>query len=73
MMGFVRHVLIFFRALLCTRSDLVAENLALRHQLVVMQRRGKRPKFRGAYKRPWRRYLQGLIAGTGFEPATSGL
>ena len=46
MMGFVRIVVVLLRAFLCSRSPLAAENLALRQQLVVLQRTGQRPKLR---------------------------
>ena len=44
-MGVLRIVVIFLRTLLGTRAALAAENLALRHQLGVLQRSVKRPKF----------------------------
>ena len=44
--GIVRTVLAFLRALMAGRAALVAENLALRHQLAVLQRSVKRPKLR---------------------------
>ncbi len=39
MMGFVRIVAVLLKAFFCSRLRLVAENLALRQQLVVLQRR----------------------------------
>jgi len=45
-MGIVRMVLAFLRALIAGRAELGAENLALRHQLAVLQRCVKRPQLR---------------------------
>ena len=39
----------FFRS----RSALIAENLCLRHQLLVLQRRHPRPRLRNADRRFW--------------------
>jgi len=39
-------VLTLIRALLKDKAELAAENLALRQQLAVQQRSGKRPKLR---------------------------
>ena len=36
-----------------TRADLIAENLCLRQQLVVLQRRRPRPRLRDADRRFW--------------------
>ena len=44
-MGVLRIVVLFLQTLLGTRAALAAENLALRHQLGVLQRSVKRPKF----------------------------
>lgn len=46
MTGFVRIGVVLLRALLYSPSHLVAENLALRQQLVVLKRTGQRPKLR---------------------------
>ena len=46
MLGLVRAVGVLAKALLRSRSSLVAENLALRQQLAVLQRTGKKPKLR---------------------------
>lgn len=53
-MGFVHGVLILLRAFLCSRSSLAAEDLALRQQLVVLQRKGHRPELRGRDRIFWR-------------------
>ncbi len=45
-MSALRMVVIFFRALLRTQTDLAAENLALRHQLAVLEHSAMRPKLR---------------------------
>ncbi len=45
-MGFVRIVVVLLKAFFCLRSRLVAENLALRQELVVLQRTGQRPRLR---------------------------
>ena len=42
-----------FRLLLSDRATLVAENIALRHQLAVLQRRGKRPRLRNRDRVVW--------------------
>ena len=42
-MGIIQTVLAFLRVLLVGRAALAAENLALRHQLAVLQRSAKRP------------------------------
>ena len=46
MMDFIRIVAVLFEAFFFSRLRLVAENLALRQQLVVLQRTGKRPRLR---------------------------
>jgi hypothetical protein len=45
-MGFVKAVVLFFRAMLVSRSSLAMENLALRQQLSVYKQSVKRPKLR---------------------------
>lgn len=68
MMGFVRIVVGFLGVCLCSRSRLVAENLALRQQLIVLQRTSKRPKLRGRDRifwvwlsRLWRGWASALL------------
>jgi hypothetical protein len=45
-MGIVTTIVLFLRALLVPRAALVAENLALRQQLAVLQVSAKRPRLR---------------------------
>jgi len=45
-MSMCRMVFLLFRDLYISRSNLILENLPLRHQLAVQQRRIKRPKFK---------------------------
>lgn len=45
-MSFVQAMLLLIRALLRYRTDLAAENLALRQQLAVLERQAKRPKLK---------------------------
>jgi hypothetical protein len=45
-MGIVTGVVLFVRAMLVGRATIAAENLALRHQLGILQRRVKRPRLR---------------------------
>jgi hypothetical protein len=45
-MGFTRLIFVFLRAFLLPRTALVAENLALRQQIIVLQRSVKRPRLR---------------------------
>jgi len=53
MMGFVRIAVVLLKAVLYSRSRLVAENLALRQQLLVLQRTGKRPRLRKSDRIFW--------------------
>jgi len=46
-------LLAFVRALMQTRTELAAENLALRQQLAVMQRNAKRPRLRKSDRIFW--------------------
>jgi hypothetical protein len=55
-LGFVQDdalILAFLRAFLAPRTALVAENLALRQQLAVLQVPGKRPKLRKRERLFW--------------------
>ena len=52
-MGILRLVLAFLRVLFGSRAALAAENLALRQQLIVLQRSVKRPKLRGSDRIFW--------------------
>ena len=45
-MSLIHAFLLWIRALLRDRTELAAENLALRQQLAVLERRVKRPKLR---------------------------
>ena len=45
-MGIVTGVVLFVRAMFASRATIVAENLALRHQLGVLQRSVKRSRLR---------------------------
>ncbi len=45
-MGFLKAVFLFLRAWFASKSNLAAENLALRQQLAVMNQTAKRPKLR---------------------------
>jgi len=52
-MGILRMILAFLRVLLGSRAALAAENLALRQQLLVLQRSAKRPRFRKSDRIFW--------------------
>ena len=52
-MGVLRVVSGLLRVLFASRAGLAAENLALRQQLVVLQRSVKRPKLRGRDRVFW--------------------
>ena len=43
-MGWVQLIFIFLRAVVRSQSELAAENLALRQQLVVLEHLSKRPR-----------------------------
>ena len=45
-MSAMRIILVAFRGLLVGRATLIAENLALRQQLAILSRSGKRPRLR---------------------------
>jgi len=45
-MGIVTGVVLFIRAVFTSRAAIVAENLALRHQLGIVQRSVRRPRSR---------------------------
>ena len=44
MMNILQATTAFFKAFLVNRTSLAAENMALRHQLAVLQRSVRRPK-----------------------------
>jgi hypothetical protein len=52
-MGVLRAVRLAVRGVLAGRAALMAENLALRHQLAVPQRSVKRPKLRKRDRTFW--------------------
>ncbi len=45
-MGFLQAIFLLFRALVTNRTELAAENLALRQQLAILQHKSKRPRLR---------------------------
>ncbi len=45
-MSVLRGIILFVRAMLHNRTDLAAENLALRQQLAILQHKSKRPRLR---------------------------
>ncbi len=55
-MGIVKACVLFFRAMLVSKSYLAAENLALRQQVAVLVHSNKRPKLRRRDRDPvsWR-------------------
>jgi hypothetical protein len=52
-MPFLKVIRLFCQALLVPQMALAAENLALRQQLAVMQRIGKRPRIHGKDRFFW--------------------
>ena len=52
-MGMFRVLMGLLRGLLANRSTLAAENLALRHQLMVLQRTARRPQLRSSDRLLW--------------------
>jgi putative transposase len=61
-MGIVTGIIVFVRAVLVVRAAIAAENLALRHQLGVLQRSVKRPRPRQQDRLFWV-WLSRLWAG----------
>lgn len=49
----LKHLLLLLRAALRTRRQLALENIALRHQLEVLQRNAKRPKLKPSDRALW--------------------
>ena len=45
-MGPIRILVLFFRGVLRDRTELAAENLALRQQLAILQQKSKPPRLR---------------------------
>ena len=45
-MGWVQLVFIFLRSIVRCRTELAAENLALRQQLAILKEKTKRPRLR---------------------------
>ena len=52
-MPILRALWIVIRSLILRRSSLTVENLALRHQLAVLQRSSKRPRLRQSNRIFW--------------------
>jgi hypothetical protein len=52
-MNFLRLIMAFVRAFFVSRASLAAENIALRHQLAVLQRSVKRPQLRNRDRIFW--------------------
>ena len=52
-MGIVRTIFLILRAFLANRFTIAAENLALRHQLGILQRSVKRPRLRQRDRNLW--------------------
>ena len=53
MKTYLRFILRKIVSALCERWDLVLENVALRHQIVVLERSGRRPQFTNADRLVW--------------------
>ncbi len=53
MKTYLRLILRKIVSALCERWDLVLENVALRHQIVVLERSGRRPQFTNADRLVW--------------------
>jgi len=53
MKTYLRLILGKIVSALCERWDLVLENMALRHQIDVLERSGKRPQFTNADRLVW--------------------
>ncbi len=73
-MFLLRLIWVFVRALFAKRADLVAENLALRQQLIVLHRKTRRPQLRTKDRvfwlwlaRSWDGWRESLIV---VKPAT---
>ncbi len=52
-MGSIRYLVLFIRGLLRDQTELAAENLALRQQLAVLQRKSKRPRLKNRDRIFW--------------------
>jgi len=75
-MGIFQIVWLFVRGLFAGRAALAAENLALRHQLIVLRRSIKRPKLRKRDRifwvwlsRIWRHWQSALVIVQPDSPA----
>ena len=49
-MSVLRGIILFVRAMLHNRTDLAAENLALRQQLAILEHKSKRPRQLHSYR-----------------------